>query len=444
MYDSELANDLRADPTVLAPRLCEHCQMSDESPPEGPSKKVSIADLLPDRKPVETSVGTLYVRHAYVSDLGEFKPGDPASVGALAIRRLTSRSSNKGDKEQLPEEDWGALNAHDINLLAPVIAKASGWQLEQNPATVERLGEAAIEGADAYRRQQEEFFERMRTSIGSSYDFLKGPALQRLQDQVSGLAHLRSSLPRNELGEVLKQSRLGTGAVREALGHIPLGGLADALKPGRTASDVVREPVYHGENAAEPVWSVPKTHLPIDIDRIRIPQPEETPIGRAAVESAEHARQMATKMEALTEMIAGLNETMVTDVLPAWFNQVKDQQEQSRVQQEQSQTALLQARDSLWWTKWAVIVSVGVTLLTAAWQVRVATVMDRDNGTAQRQAQTQLLEQLKTQQEVLKQQLSVQQEQFRQQARDAEELRRQLNRAWQRPDAPATRGVSRS
>jgi len=392
--------------------------MSDESPSEGPPKKVSIADLLPDRKPVETSVGTLYVRHAYVSDLGEFKPGDPASVGALAIRRLTSRSSNKGDKEQLPEEDWGALNASDINLLAPVIAKASGWRLEQNPATVERLGEAAIEGADAYRRQQEEFFRGMRTSIGSSYGFLKGPVLERLQDQVSGLAHLRSSLPRNELGEALKQSRLGTDAVREA--------------------------VYPGENAGEPVWSVHRTPLPIDIHRNRIPRPEETPIGRAAVESAEHARQMATKMEALTEMIAALNETMVTDVLPAWFNQVKDQQEQSRVQQEQSKTALLQARDSLWWTKWAVIVSVGVTFLTAAWQVRVATVMDRDNGTAQRQAQTQLLEQLKTQQEVLKQQLTVQQEQFRQQARDAEELRRQLNQARQRPGAPATRGASRS
>ena len=133
-------------------------------------------------------------------------------------------------------------------------------------------------------------------------------------------------------------------------------------------------------------------------------------IGRATLQTAEQMGLLVEEMGKLADIVGGLNQTLVADVLPAWFAEVESGQQQAEV-------TLKQAAAGLRWTKWAVIASVVATLITAAWQVYVARDIDKGNGVLQERTEAVLKEQLKAQQALIEQQ-----------ARDAEALRQTLSR----------------
>lgn len=359
-----------------------------EPTPSPQPKKLSLGDLVPEKARVETSLGALYVRHAYASDWKHFNSDDPAELGRAAIRQLANRSKDKKDDGPLAEDDLEALSEGDFDALAPVIAKRSNWgDLPAGPA-LQALGLSLKAAIEQEHKRHKKWLDDMRKSIGGSYGFLDKTTLERLQDQVTGLADIRKSLS-------------GTGAIGDAMRAAGLTGdsLNNAFASTRGITDAMRD-----VNRASIPSSI--TTTPIELPKIHIPpRPEETPIGRATIESAQNSRDVAEKMDALAAVVGGLNQTLVTDVLPSWFKQVEHDQESAK-------DSLDQAARGLWWTKWAVIASVAVTILATWWQVWVVRDIDRENS-----AQQQRVENL------LREQLAMQQKLIEQQARDGAQLR---------------------
>ena len=144
---------------------------STEEPNSKPNKR-KLADLLPAKTVVETSLGPLYVRHAYTSDWKHFDSDDSLELGRTVVRQLSSRTEDKKDSGPLAEEDLKALNDADFNALVPVIAKKNGWEEIPAGAGVKELGNAAKARKEQQIELHKNMLKDMRKSIGLSYAFL--------------------------------------------------------------------------------------------------------------------------------------------------------------------------------------------------------------------------------------------------------------------------------
>ena len=162
----------------------------------------------------------------------------------------------------------------------------------------------------------------------------------------------------------------------------------------------------------------------MDMPSFTLPSPEETPLGRATLEGAENSRETVRRMDALVEVVGGLNQMIVKDVLPAWFAGAKSDQENA-------EQAFKTAGKSLKWTKWAVIASVVVSVFATWWQVTVTREIDQENSVAQRTSESLLREQLAAQrmnESLLREQLVAQQKLAEQQSLEAKNLRQLIER----------------
>lgn len=375
--------------------------------PNSPSKKVSLSSLLPEKAAVPTSLGMLYVRHVYGSDWEHLEGDDEAELGKAAVRRLSSRVQQKRDSSPLADDDVDAMVDADYAALAPVIAKKSGWGELPPGAAGAELGKAVKRGREQEAERNRKMLDDMHNSIGGSYAFLQKDTLQKLQGQMAGLASIRESL----------------GALDSFKTSLGSAGLLDrstreALAGFRPTTETLRD-LSRGASFA-------RLETPRSMDIPVMPalsRPEETVLGRATLESAENSREAVRRMDALVEVVGGLNQTMVQDVLPAWFKQVESDQKQA-------EEAFRHAGRSLWWTKWAVIASVMVSFLATWWQISVARDIDRENSAAQRTTESLLREQLVAQQKQSEQH-ALEAAQLRQlveqQSRDAERLRELLD-----------------
>lgn len=220
----------------------------------------------------------------------------------------------------------------------------------------------------------------IRKSIGSSYRFLGDGALEKLQRQMAGLADIRSSA-------MCDSQAMQTGPV-------------DVLKKAALNSMNPIEKAILGGNLRGIEVAPRRNRSPL-----LPPRPEDTLLGRATLESANNFREVAQKIDALVIVVTVLNQTVIKDVLPAWVKQVETDQEDTK-------NAFVQAANGLWWTKWAVITSVVVTVLATWWQVSVARDIDRENTAQQMRVEA-----------VLDKQLTAQQLLIEQQARDAAVMR---------------------
>lgn len=385
-------------------------------PPAPQAKKLSLDDLLPAKAPVVTSLGTLYVRHAYASDWKHFESGDAAELGRAAVRQLANRIEDKKEDGPLADEDFDAFVGADFDALAPAIAKQSGWgALPVGPA-LQGLGQAVKAAKVQEREPYKKMLEDMRKSIGGSYAFLAKGTLEKLQDQVAGLADIRRSL---SVTGALNEAMRATGLSEDAL----KGGLARILPFEETIRGIDRANIPKDIEARRTI-NMPPIYIP--------PRPEETPVGRAAIESAQNSREVAQKMDALAAVVGGLNQTLVTEVLPSWFRQVENDQKSAK-------DSFDHAASGLWWTKWAVIASVVVTILVTWWQVSVARDIDRENSAQQQKAEVLLREQLAVQKRLIEQQgrdAAQLRGLLEQQVRDSEKLRGLLD---SKPQTPATK-----
>ncbi|MNS40983.1 hypothetical protein D3C71_483930 [compost metagenome] len=123
-------------------------------------------------------------------------------------------------------------------------------------------------------------------------------------------------------------------------------------------------------------------------------------------------------MDALVEVVGGLNQMLVKDVLPAWIDSAKSDQSNAK-------QAFRQAGLSLKWTRWAVIASVFLSVAATWWQISVTRQIDRENSVAQRTNESLLREQLAAQrsnESLLREQLVAQQKSIEQQSVEMKHL----------------------
>lgn len=379
--------------------------MSEKSTPGlQPKKLMSLDDLVPEKQEVKTSLGTVYVRHPAVRELAFLEGRE--DLGDAVLRLVVGRSADKADHTGLPDKDFAALKDADIALLVPAAIRMCGWPPMPGAVTVNELGVAARAGLEAYKQKLNSLVEGMRKKIEVDYSFLGREPLDRLKDQMSGLAALRTGV-----GSSFLEGRKETDSPSELLGRATGGSMHDLT---RTFKDGASIPP--GVNTPDPARM-------LSVEQLRIPRPEDSPIGRATLQTAQQISYLVEKMDKLADIAGGLNQTLVADVLPAWFKEVESGQEHA-------QTTIAQAAAGLRWAKWALVASVVATLLTAGWQVWVALEIDRENTALQERTEAVLREQLKVQQALIEQQ-----------ARDADALRQALGRLEVRSrPAPPSRG----
>lgn len=356
--------------------------MSDEdqsaNSAEPKPKKLNLDALHPAKASIATSIGTLYVRHPYSSDWKYFELDDVVELGRVSVQRLCNRVEDKHDSSSLLDDDLKSLSDADYQELVQAIAKQSGWRELPGGSGLKELGDVIREEKQAITERHEKMLGNLRKSIDSSYSFLGKGALEKLQEQMAGVADIRNSLAGTEsLQAALRAASLPNESWRKSL----------------TGMDAV-DKAMRGLNVEKTTAQIESYEPP---RLIMPPRPEETPMGRATLESAKNSRQVAEKMDALVVVVAGLNQTMVQDVLPAWFNKIAEDQNAAK-------GAFNQAARGLWWTKWAVIASVLVTIVATWWQVDVAKSIDRENSKQQTRTEAVLREQLAAQQKLLEQQ----------------------------------------
>lgn len=359
--------------------------MSDEdqsaNSAEGKPKKFNLDALLPAKASITTSIGTLYARHSYSSDWKYFELDDAVDLGRVAVQQLCSRIEDKHDSSALLDDDLKLLTDADFRALVQAIAKQSGWRELPGGSGLKDLGDVIKEEKQAITERHEEMLGDLRKSIDSSYSFLGKGALEKLQEQMAGIADIRGSLAGTEsLQAALRAAALPEESWRKSL--VGMGAIDKAMR-GMNAENVT------AQIELPRAYDVPKLIMP--------PRFEETPMGRATLESVENSRQVAKKMDDLVVVVAGLNQTLVQDVLPAWFKKIEEDQGAAK-------GAFDQAARGLWWTKWAVIASVFVTIAATWWQVDVSKSIDRENSEQQKRAENVLREQLAAQQKLLDQQ----------------------------------------
>lgn len=359
--------------------------MSDEdksaNSAEGKPKKLNLDALLPAKASIATSIGTLYVRQLNRSDWKYFELEDAVELGRVSIQRLCNRIEDKHDSSPLLDDDLKLLTAADYQALVQAISKQSGWQELPGGSGLKELGDVIKKEKQAITDRHKKMLEDLRKSIDSSYSFLGKGALEKLQGQMAGIADIRRSLAGTEsLQAALRAATLPEESWRKALASMgPIGKAMRDLKAENATTQIELSKTYEA----------PKLIMP--------PRFEETPMGRATLESLENSRQVAEKMDDLVVVVAGLNQTLVEDVLPAWFNKISEDQKAAK-------GAFNQAASGLWWTKWAVIASVLVTIAATWWQVDVAKSIDRENSEQQKRAETVLREQLTAQKKLIEQQ----------------------------------------
>lgn len=366
-------------------------------PPASQPKKLSLDMLIPDKAAVNTSLGSLYVRNINLKDWKHFTTTDSLELGRIAVQKLTSRTQDKRDYSSLSDEDINALREDDYIALTPVIAQKNGWGSLPSDAGLKELGDAVKVGKEREAQSHEKRLDEMRKSIDFNYAFLGKSSLEKLQEQMSGLASIRES--------VLATDSLASAMAAAAINVSPSDSWAtDALLTPNQEYDLNHKRA---------------------VESYRIPHftpPEETVLGRATLESVENSRETSQRMTALVELVGGLNQTLVEDILPAWIQKVEGDQKHAEL-------AFKQAGKSLTWTKWAVIVSAVVSLLATSWQIAVTHTIDKENSAAQRIAENLLREQLVAQQNLSEQQ-ALEAQKLRQlierQSIEAEKLRNML------------------
>lgn len=268
---------------------------------------LNLDELFPAKTSIATSVGTLFIRHFQSSDWKYLELDDPIELARASVQRLCSRDEDKRDSSPLRDDDLKLLTDTDYQALVPTIAKQSGWRNLPDGAGLKELGMVIKEEKQLIRARHEKMLGDTRKSIESSYSFLGKVTLEKLQEQMAGIADIRKTF-------------LGTDSIQAALRAAT--SQEDSWRKSLTDMDKVSKsmPGLNTENLAAQTEllkanNVPKILMP--------PRFDETPMGRATLESLENSRMLAKKMDALVVVVAGLNQTMIQDVLPAWFKKMR-------------------------------------------------------------------------------------------------------------------------
>lgn len=347
-----------------------------EEKSEGKSKPLEISNLIfiRDRVSVKCSGGLFYVRQAKVSDFFYFasvEDENSRKLGERIFRALVSDKEEEGEEsEHLDINLFGKLTDEDIQCLAKTIVEQNDWGALPKGDTLEELGKAALDDILKYSDSRKRL-----AGLAEKYSFLSNPSLNAIQEA----ARKFESLSFNS-------------RVLDSLNSPSVKAMQEAVKGIDIINSRAVESIYKNNlDERAQIGGLFKTRPNEPPLRLpRIPKQEETPVGKAALESAESARITAQKVDALAEAVGEINSVIVHQVLPQWFKHVQETQKSS-------QHSIEQAASSLWWTKWAVIISVVVSVVTASWQVYVTRSVDKENTAVQLRIEEVLKRQLETQ-----------------------------------------------
>ncbi|WP_310349255.1 hypothetical protein [Pelomonas aquatica] len=383
------------------------------STPEPDKPKVRLQDLLPAKRAVETSLGTLFVGWHTRREFASFADEPDLEVlGRAAVCLLTGRSEHKGDKTALSEDEMAALSPADILALGEGVVKVNGWGELAAGSGFKELGQAIKDAAKREAEKEREQAEALQKRLKASYGHLSPETFEKLARQMGGVSAATAMLGLDSgIAAALQDQKAMDAAFG---GSATRAAIMGALKDASPLSDVLkmRRNLDVTLGLSDRITALPSPIESPQIQPFEFPQPEDTPLGRAALQNTENTKEALARMEVLVGVVGGLNQTIVNDLLPQWAKQIKEDQDGAK-------TAFEQAGESLKWARYAVYVTVVltllVTLLATWWQVRVA--RDIDDGNT-KQAK-QLLE-------VMKSQLKVQKELKEQQAAEAEVLRKEI------------------
>jgi hypothetical protein len=387
------------------------------TPPEEKKLVLDLDALYPEKVPVQTSLGTLYVGgHAYPP--AAVKGAEDEQVGRKVIQHLCNYAQDKADTGALDDGDAAALTDEDISKLGPVISSQQRWPNDESVDTLGSIGKAAKSAVEREHKALQEQMLKMRESLNSGFGFLTKDALRKLQDDMTEMSSLR------RLAASAGADSMFAKGIQDIILKRPDDGVLGAIKRFESPLD---ESLRKMPEAFPPASVEPRINLPL-----RIPRPEESPLGQAALQNAENSRQSVELMRELTQRMALVQETLVVKVLPQWFAQVERAQEKAKSDSAEAVRNTKNAVASLRWAKWAILASIVATGLATCWQVYVAQEIDR--GTTK---------QLETTEAVLREQLAAQRQALEQQRSEARQLRELLQEAQQRqqPRAPAAKGA---
>ncbi|WP_031256021.1 hypothetical protein [Curvibacter lanceolatus] len=383
---------------------------------------LNLDALIPSKKPVDTSIGTLYVRIPSNKDLETLVKHAPGNIGSEAIKTLVNRIEKKRDRSEISEQDLENLTDVDKDKLATAISQANSiqpmplaHQFSELEASIKAAHSIALEAA--VQRQDE-----LRQSIERQYSFLNDSTRHKLQEQMTGLAALRDNgytqeirqaikdmgpnaetmfAPQQEITRFVEKARecaageyqrhlekAGEQAKNDALAQLDLPAL-EAAKLVQQISDQ-----YPGH------WSPKEVKTYSEAPRAYFPDPEKSKLGKAAIESAEHSRRAAEQTAALVQLVGDLNTTMVREILPAWMDKDKSDRQQQIEASEQAQKSLGLAITGLYLAIGSIAVSIGMTF----WQVQVSREIDNQNSVQQQKTEDLMRDQLAAQKKLLEQQ----------------------------------------
>lgn len=339
------------------PKWTDTLTESNTPNPEQQSKAegVTIPSLTPAKVRVDTTAGSLFVRRPRRTDWSSLEDVPIQELGLALIKLLVNCNEDKSDPSSLPSEIYEELTDVDLQTLAEAISDQNQWGHLPQSAGPKALGDyAAVALKDEHEKQQI-LLANLRNSINQGYSFLGDTTLNKLQKQMADMTKIKRGL-------------FGPSLVGSTM---------------RPASETI-------EHVAKP------NRPPLNLESF-IPKFEDTPLGRASYETVKNTRETADKMDNLAGVVADINQTLIAEVLPAWIKNVENGQTATK-------QAAMQAATSLAWTKWAVVLSVFVTVAATYWQVDVAKSLDKDSSEQQTRAEKVLREQLKSQGDLLEQQ----------------------------------------
>ena len=337
-----------------------------DSQPDASTQQLKLA-LMPAKKAVTVSSGTVFVRRARAEDQTLIDGADPLQRGDLIIKRLVGRSEEKRDISGLANNDYELLTAEDREELARAVAEINEWNGSAS-ASVQTIGELAQESIRKGHERRSKLFADAAASLDKSSMF-----------QTLGLGKLHEEVEKLNSYRFLKDSTFDK-----------LNQQLNQLDEARKALDLSMPKALteHIENLKEREKAIFKSEP--DMSRFRsihIPRPEEAPLGKAALENARNTKKVLEKTEALVGIVAELSQTLIVQVLPQWIDEVKDNQ--------------AHATRALRWAIAALVAGVVATVGTAAWQVYVTVRIDETNSRSQKRAETLLHEQLSLQKQQL-------------------------------------------
>ncbi|MHC8381929.1 hypothetical protein [Pseudomonas sp. LB3P14] len=332
------------------------------------SKKLSIKDLLKsaEKRQVSTSAGPLYIRHITYGDhkkigeTGAFERADEHEVGRLVVQMFSSPKMDSGIWTGLSNDEFAELDREDIEALAKAGVEDAGY--ENSSDSLSALGKGVIAENSNFQQMSKKISDQFR----SNFEFLKPSAIESLTSSVAAIDSA-SQWWRKEFSD----------------------------KKWSSVGDAVRTQAIHSPRLHQPKAEEIEARTAPFLDFSTSPQARAA---NASEKAAETLSTVAVHMGDMLNHVASLSTTLVSDAIPQWIKQ----QDEDKAKAEAS---LKGAAKSLWWTKWAVIISVVTSIGIALAQAYFTKTDGAEESRLTEKRQVEWQKQAELNQELLRKQI---------------------------------------